>query len=362
MKSRRLIETIALVGAVSLTVVVGQPALAADEISDGQWYHQFLDTTKAHGITQGEGITVAIIDTGVDASHPDLAGSVLPGTDLTAAGPGDGRADIHGHGTGMASLIAGHGRVKGIAPAAKILPVRAGVILEARSDKITEGITWAVDQGAKVISISLGSAVDDPEQHDAVKAALAADVVVVAAIGNMPEVSSPAYPAAYPGVVAVSAIGRSGEHADNSMIGSQIVIAAPGDVSTAYRNGRYNVAQGTSNATAITAGAVALIRARYPQLKAPEVVRRLTATATDKGAPGRDQEYGFGVLNLVAALTADLPADPGSTPSTPDRPIFPLWILLIAGGLLAIAAVTAVVIIAVVISSRSRSRRQSGPV
>ena len=339
---------LAILPAVMLAVIVAQPVHAADEISDGQWYHEFLDTAQAHRISQGEAVTVAVLDTGVEP-HPDLAGSVLPGADFTGAG--DGRVDKDGHGTAMASLIAAHGRVRGVAPAAKILPVRVAVIDQTRSGRYSEGIPWAVQQGAKVISISAGGPGDDILQRQEIQKALAADVVVVAAAGNRPKDNSVLFPASMPGVVAVGAVDKDGNQADFSVSGQQLAIVAPGvGNSTAALGGKYKVGSGTSDATAVVAGAVALIRAKFPQLKAPEVIRRLTATAIDKGSPGRDPDYGYGVLNLVGALTAELPAATNSPvrassavaaqpPSTPD-PV-PWWLVV-----LAVVPIAAIVIVA----------------
>lgn len=359
----RVVVTLAILVAVATFVTVPK-AFAADDVSDGQWYHQSLNTARAHELTQGEGVIVAVIDTGVDATHPDLAGSVSPGMDLTSEGPGDGQTDKDGHGTKMASLIAAHGRVRGVAPKAKILPVRAGTRYGAGASQVSVGVRWAIAHGAKVISMSLGGD-DDPLERQEIQAALTADVVVVAGVGNRPDDSTVRFPAAYPGVVAVAAIDKTGGHAPISVTGPQVLIAAPGaDVSGAYRDGKYEVGTGTSDATAITAGAVALIRARFPQLKAADVVKRLTATATDKGSPGRDPEYGYGVINLVAALTADIPtagaskasAGPGGGgSSTPDgRP----WVLLLIFGAAAVALMVA--LIAFVMWVRGR-RRSGGP-
>ncbi|HEX6684598.1 MAG TPA: S8 family serine peptidase [Candidatus Limnocylindrales bacterium] len=329
---------IAIVLAVVMLLGTTEPATAVDAISDGQWYHQFLNTAQAHQISRGEGVTVAVIDTGADAAHPDLAGSVLPGTDLTGE-QGDGRIDVDGHGTAMASMIAAHGRVNGIAPAAKILPVRVASRDGGGTSKFAVGIRWAVANGVKVISMSAGGPFDLLQQQE-IHAAIASDVVVVAAAGNRPADTSVGFPASMPGVVAVAAVDKNGEHAEISVSGPEMVLAAPGvDISAGIPGGRYGVASGTSNATAITAGAVALIRARFPELKAPEVVRRLTATAIDKGSPGRDPDYGFGVLNLMGALTADIPAatsapakpSTGTATAPPSEPSrFPWWILLLA--------------------------------
>lgn len=326
----------AIAAACLITLVASVPAHAADRVSDGQWFHSFLRTTEAHAITQGGGITVAVIDTGVDASHPDLSGSVLPGADL-AGTSNDGRVDTDGHGTAMAGLIAAHGRVAGVAPKVKILPVRVSLGPHGGSGSaLAQGLRWAVANGAKVLAISLAN-VDDLLLRQEVQAALAHDVVVVAGVGNRPEHSQVMYPAAIPGVVAVGGVDRNGNHSSVSVTGPEVVISAPSDaISSTDKGGGYREGTGTSDATAIVAGAAALIRAKFPELKASEVVRRLTATAVDKGAPGRDNEYGYGVLNLVAALTADLPAatsaaaTPASTPTAPPSKGngFPWWLIV----------------------------------
>jgi subtilisin family serine protease len=158
----------------------------------------------------------------------------------------------------------------------------------------------------------------------AVSRAINADIVVVAGAGNRPKDSDVGFPAAYPGVIAVAGIDRNGEHADVSVTGPEIVLAAPAvDIMTTYlrdsTHSGYITGDGTSAATAIIAGAAALVRSKYPDLSAAEVVHRLTATADDKGPPGRDHEYGYGVVNLVKALTADVPPlQPTVTSSSPN--------------------------------------------
>jgi subtilisin family serine protease len=195
----------------------------------------------------------------------------------------------------------------GIAPMAKILPIRSGSSDRFTSVALAEGIEWATAHGASVISVS---STGDPSERlrSAIAAAISADIVVVASVGNRPSDLSVTFPAAYEGVLAVGATDRNGNHADFSVTGKQIAISAPGvDIYSTSINGKYSKATGTSASTAIVAGAVALVRSKYPGLSAREVVHRLTATATDKGPPGRDEQYGYGVLNLVAALTADVP-------------------------------------------------------
>lgn len=321
-----------------LTFLLDQSARSADRVSDGQWFHSYLDIAQAHTMTRGSGIKVAVVDTGVDANHPDLRGSVHQGNDLIAAS--DGRVDSNGHGTAMSGLIASHGRVTGVAPAAIILPVRVSTAVEAIGDKVARGIKWASDNSVDVISISSSVSVDDLLLRQEVRAAINRNIVVVAAVGNRPNDTRVGYPAAIAGVVAVAGVDRNGNRSAVSVAGPEVVIAAPSDnISSTDKGGGYREGTGTSDATAIVAGAVALIRAKYPDLKATEVVRRLTATAIDKGAPGRDPEYGYGVLNLVGALTAELPATtttaptatttrtPAAPPSTGDR--FPWWLIVV---------------------------------
>jgi type VII secretion-associated serine protease mycosin len=347
---------LALVAAATCLVPV-TPA-HADALRDSQWYLRYLKVAQAQQISQGEGVTVAVLDTGV-SPHPDLDGNLLPGGDVTVNGT-NGQEDLVGHGTAMAGLIAAHGRgangILGMAPKAKILPVLNGVEIENLSQYVPGGFQWAVQHGAKVICAAFGTR-DSPALHREIQAALDADVVVVAAAGNHPDDQTVTYPGAYPGVLTAAGVDSNGNHADVSVAGPQVVLSAPAVevISTGLRSGTFR-GTGTSSATAILAGAAALVRAKYPRLSAAEVVHRLTATADDKGAPGRDPEYGYGVVNLVAALTADVPplpasgsasASPGVTGSTssaatkraaPETKTNPALFIAIGLGLLLVAA------------------------
>ncbi|MGN9774320.1 S8 family serine peptidase [Micromonospora sp. H33] len=288
-----------------------QPA-GVDRIRADQWHLQFLKAAEAHRLSQGAGITVAVPDTGV-YPHPDLGKNLLPGVNTLAEGSADGRSDGNGHGTGMGGLIAAHGQADnrgalGIAPQAKILPIISSTAENvADPDDLALGIEIAISRGAQVISVSSTGGTSS-RLTQAMKQALASDIVVVAGIGNLPVTQHAAYPASEPGVLAVGGVDRAGNHAAMSVTGPEVDVSAPAvDIYSTSTNGAYRKGTGTSGATAITAGAVALIRAKYPHLPADEVVHRLTATAVDKGPPGRDDQYGYGVIDIVAALTADVP-------------------------------------------------------
>ncbi|WP_406086508.1 type VII secretion-associated serine protease mycosin [Streptomyces virginiae] len=315
----------ALLAATLLVSATATPA-AADNIRDRQWGLLTLRAEEAWGTTRGAGVTVAVLDTGVDASHPDLSGQVLAGTDLIGMGAGPGDRAWARHGTAMASIIAGHGHgpsrgqgVLGIAPQARILPVR--VILEegdpgraqARDSKggaLAEGIRWAADHGADVINLSLGddsdSAHHEAGEDEAVQYALAKGVVVVASAGNGGESGDRvSYPAAYPGVIAVTAVDRRGKKATFSTRNWYATVAAPGvDVVIADPDRSYYEGWGTSAAAAFVSGAVALLLAAHPDLTPAQVKKLLEATASDSPAGGRDDARGHGLVDPVAALQA----------------------------------------------------------
>ncbi|WP_442934270.1 S8 family serine peptidase [Micromonospora sp. CPCC 205539] len=277
-----------------------------------QWHLGYLGVSEAQQINRGDGVVVAVPDTGVEP-HPDLRENLLAGTDILSAGSSDGRRDENSHGTGMAGLIAAHGQganvgALGIAPGARILPIRTSLTdQDGDSDNLAAGIEFAVSQRAGVISVSSVAGPNTRLQR-AVETALHANIVIVAGAGNAPRDGSVGFPAAYPGVIAVGGIDRSGNHAAVSVTGPEIDVVAPAvDIYSTSIDGKYRRGTGTSDATAIVAGAAALIRSKYPYLPAREVAHRLTATAIDKGPPGRDDEYGYGVIDLVGALTADVP-------------------------------------------------------
>jgi type VII secretion-associated serine protease mycosin len=353
---------LAIAAVVSAIVALEAPGTAAADSQ--QWHLDFLHVSQAQLISQGAGVVVAVIDSGVDGAHPDLAGSVLPGEDLGAVpASSDGRVDLDGHGTGMAGLIAAHGQVLGIAPQAKILPVR---VVDDPSDttglgrSIGAGIDFAVDHGASVISVSVGEPEGDPTEAEAVKRAIANNVVVVAAAGNRTAGPKTVYPAAYPGVVTVVGVDQQGNHADISVVSPQAVLAAPAVqiYSTNSRfvvGGGYRLGTGTSDAAAIVSGVAALVRSKFPSMSAADVVVRLEATADDKGPPGRDSEYGYGIVDPVKALTARVvtlrrtaSARPAGSPSAAP--------LLIVG----LGGLAGVIFVGLVVNRRRRVRNDAG--
>ncbi|MCM0676776.1 type VII secretion-associated serine protease mycosin, partial [Micromonospora phytophila] len=307
-------------GAGSAALVAPAPAQADNTVRGYQWYLDTLKVPEAHKISKGRGVTVAVIDSGVDPNVPDLRGQVLPGKGMSASVAADGRRDNDrekAHGTSMAGLVASRGgdvtRHLGIAPEAKILPVAMRSPFSPRD--IADAIRWAADNGADVINLSLGSdEAATAEEQSAVRYALDKDVVVVAAAGNRTEgarvVGSPAN---IPGVVAVTGLAKDGAFFADSVSGPEAVLAAPMEdiISprpTSVSSNGYGLASGTSDAAAITSGVAALVRAKYPDLDAANVVNRLIRTARDRGPAGRDSQYGFGVVDPLAALSRSVPA------------------------------------------------------
>ncbi|MEU3980003.1 type VII secretion-associated serine protease mycosin [Streptomyces sp. NPDC026672] len=298
----------------------------ADGIRAQQWALSALHTDQAWRTTKGGGVTVAVLDTGVESDHPDLTGNVLPTKDLIGFGAEPGDRAWARHGTAMAGIIAGHGHgpgdadgVMGVAPEAKILPVR--VILEdgdsargkarsSRGNALAEGIRWAADHGADVINLSLGddsdSAHPEPSEDEAVQYALKKGVAVVASAGNGGDKGDHiSYPAAYPGVIAATAVDRYGTRAAFSTRRWYATVSAPGvDVVIADPDHKYYEGWGTSAASAFVSGAVALVKAAHPGLTPAQIKKLLEDTARNAPSGGRDDSRGFGFVDPAAAIEA----------------------------------------------------------
>ncbi|WP_165495289.1 S8 family serine peptidase [Actinomadura roseirufa] len=305
-----------------LLVLTASPAAALPRPrAEEWWFATWRITDGVWPTARGQGVTVAVVDGGVEAHLPDLQGVVLDGAGWDA--PGDhhadeGRAD-EGHGTAMAGLIAAQGRgsgMVGVAPEAKILPLRAG------ATGLGPALRYAADHGAKVISISRAGPGACPAalQKD-VTYAVRKDAIVVAGPGGGTGDDDLRWPANCAGVLAVGAVDhRSGVWPGTSP-GTNVMAAAPGPgVSSVRGNGTIGAPGEASAATALASGAVALVRSRFPRMSGRQIVQRLLATAKDVGPAGWDKRTGNGLLAPHQAITSNVPADaPNPTYERLDR-------------------------------------------
>ncbi|MFF2466083.1 S8 family serine peptidase [Streptomyces mirabilis] len=277
---------------------------------------QHFGADRVWRLSQGADVTVAVTDTGVDARHPDLAGRVLPGVDLTNRAA-NGQVDVSpdAHGTSVAAVIAGtggpHGKgAFGLAPKAAILPIRVSDGSAVDPQLLAQALVYAVRHGADVINISMTTPVADPELRNATKYALDHHVIVVAAAGNNGDSGNPVeYPAAFPGVLAVAGTNRENAPWKSSERGSYVSLAAPAvTIRSARSGGGYLTADGTSYAAPYVAATAALLRAAYPRESVRQIVARMVGTARGSGPAGsRDDRLGHGVVNPWGALNAPVP-------------------------------------------------------
>ncbi|MCZ2524342.1 S8 family serine peptidase [Streptomyces sp. HB2AG] len=333
-----LTQTLRAIGGAALAgtlLLVTAPTTSADSIRDSQWALEAFDAEAVWQESTGEGVTVAVIDTGVNGLHPDLVGNVLKGKSFVDSERAD-RQTSADHGTAMASLIAGHGSgrgndegIMGLAPDAKVLPLKNKTgddTLDEGSASSADLIRYAVDQGASVINMSFSSGPLSSDEEEAIAYAAEKDVALVASAGNQGE-GTVGYPAAAPGVVAVGAVDRAGDLWDRSNYGPEVMLTAPGvRIRSAGGATPYRMASGTSDAAAYVSGAVALLRAKFPDLTAGQIVNRLVKTAALpedlQGQSLPDERYGYGIIRPYRALTEDIPAGPKQGPlKTPSAAV-----------------------------------------
>jgi subtilisin family serine protease len=331
----------------ALLLAAAGPAAAVplpDTGANGQWWFVAWDIPKIWAAgAQGQGIRVAVLDTGVNPAVAGLAGVLGPGTDVSG-GTGDGRTDRDpdgtGHGTRMAAFIAGQGGrggEVGVAPRATLLPVTVSTGAGDPATLFAAGIGWAADHGARVVNLSQAAAGPCPAQvQDAVAYAVQQGAVVVAAAGNQGDAENLAqFPADCKGVLSVGAV-DVGRHAWARTQRQQYVdVAAPGvHMRAVDSEGARGYSDGTSDAAALVSGAVALVWSHFPRLTNRQVVARILATLKDDiGRPGRDDATGGGIVRPFSAITQQVPAGapnpvfdelgrlprPGSPPATADR-------------------------------------------
>jgi membrane-anchored mycosin MYCP len=317
------------------------PAKSGSVIKQTPWTQQVLAPQRIWPMTTGTGITVAVLDSGVDGAHRQLTGQVLPGFDFLRNTAG-ADFDCTSHGTAVASLIAakhvnGVG-FEGLAQGVKILPIRVsehtddGSGQAASPDIFAKAIRYAADEGAKVINISLSLDADYPAVAQAVDYAIKTKgCLVIAAVGNHHKASTaspaalgsragvpndpPSYPAAYPGVVGVGAVNEDGSRVDESQIGPYVDLVAPGgNVLAATRVSGHEYWKGTSMAAPIVSAAAALVWSASPGLHNSDVAWRLSVTSDQMPGAVRGPEFGYGMVDPYRAVTEQLPNDDATSP------------------------------------------------
>jgi hypothetical protein len=339
MTPRMLVRVLASAcGVVGLGVLPALPAAAAvaapaDTVRDSQqWVFDMLDVQPAWQVTEGQGVTVAVIDSGVYSDVSDLSGgTVIQGPDLTGLHTSPQNSNWGQHGTWMASIIAGHGHdggydgIMGVAPEAKILSIRVipdkgdpgyqaynDEPEQTIQDELARGIMTAVKDHAQVISMSIGYSAPSGVVRNAISYAYQHGTLLVASAGNSgdndtqhgsPDLAPVSFPAEYPGVLGVGAVTVDGTAASFSSSNLSVQVAAPGKgVPAQGRNGLYYTVDGTSPACALVAGVAALIKSRYPAISPALLTEALTSTAQQTPAGSYDVRTGFGIVDANAAL------------------------------------------------------------
>ncbi|MFI6325148.1 S8 family serine peptidase [Nonomuraea sp. NPDC050556] len=359
-----------------LTTMYGTAAPPVRE--QQQWVLSALNVEQAWAVTKGKGVTVAVVDSGVDPKLKELQGRVFVAPDMNSAAL-DTKVKPGLHGTAMAALIAGSGADKGlvgVAPEASIMSLplvideEPGDAVPPQEDERTgsdsalaRALRYAANHNAKVVSMSIGSYGPDKAEREAVAYALERGVVLIAAVGNdgqtqyaqQNHTSYWSFPAGYPGVIGVSAVDKLGKRAPFSSDNLSVLVSAPGvDVPSVRLGGGYTGVTGTSASAALVAGVAALIKSKHPDMRPEQVAQALASSARGRPPAGYDDKVGFGVVDAGAALNAAdaldgkardvaVPDDrhfgAGEDSPVPSRPGPDPWRLALFGGgaLLALA-------------------------
>ena len=283
-------------------------AATNDPLTSQQWGLTATGATAVWSTTRGAGVTVAIVDSGT-GPHPDLDANIDPGVAISGGSEQADFADIdnEGHGTHVSGIVAAIADnavgVAGVAPAARILPIR---VLDANgsgdSRDVARGIRLAADRGARVINLSLGGPFESSAVTQAIDYATSKGALTVAAAGNGGSLSTPKWPAAYDGTIAVTSVDQDDQAPNFTQRGDYIDVAAPGARIVSTAKGDYNLQSGTSMSAAFVSGAAALLFSARPELTPAEVRDMILTSAIDIGASGRDQIFGTGKLNIPGAF------------------------------------------------------------
>jgi hypothetical protein len=268
----------------------------------GQYVLAELQVAQAQQLATGKNVLVAVVDSEIDAAHPDLGGTVVNSFDALPGTP-----PPHVHGTSIAGAIASHGKLLGIAPGAEILAVHAfdGAAGEASGNSfaIYKGVQWAADNNARIINMSFAGP-SDPMLARLLAAAYGKGIVLIAAAGNGGPQSEPLYPAADPDVIAVTATDDKEHVFAMANRGRYIAVAAPGvDILSLAPGGTYQLSSGTSIAAAHVSGIAAMLLERNPSLRPSDIRSTLIATARQIGPPTPDSDFGAGIANAFHAVT-----------------------------------------------------------
>jgi type VII secretion-associated serine protease mycosin len=327
---RHFARTVGFLLATSLSVVAAATSAAHADSPQDPWY---LDTLRADDIweeTRGEGVTVAVIDSGVDHSVRELEGQVMEGTDLTLS-PDGAHIDETGHGTDMAALIAGTGLgdgIQGLAPGVQILPVRVstrdGVIDFGYEQRMADAIDYAVAEGAQIISISQATQVagaSREEVEEAIAEAARQDVLILAGSGNRGDIDNSAeFPSKLDGVIGVGAVDSMGAREGYSTYGPQVALAGPASDAPGHCEWPDHevclMPGGTSSATALASASAALIRSAHPNWTKNQVLRVMMETADGPANGERNDEIGYGMVRPDRVIL-DGEGDPGDPDTNP---------------------------------------------